>query len=176
MRQVLVLLSCFMLTVTGFVTVAQAETSIAVVDVRKLLEESTAGKGLADALRAKRDALQKEVNASEKKVTEQGQALFKMRKDMKPEEFEAKKKVFDADIVKIREGILKKTSDLEKQRKDAVKILQENIGKVTADLADEKKIQIVVDREQVVIVDQKLDMTAEALTKLNERIKSIPLQ
>jgi Skp family chaperone for outer membrane proteins len=95
---------------------------------------------------------------------------------MKPEEFETKKKAFEAEFTKANENLRKKVTDLDNQRKKALHTLQENVAKVTADIADEKKIKLVVDRELVVIVDQTLDLTAEVLKKLDERVKSIPLE
>lgn len=158
------------------VTSAHAQTSIGAVDVRKLVEQSDAGKSIQEALKTRRDALQKEANSFEKKMREKEQELIKQRKSLKAEEFEAKKKAFEEDFVKSRQTILKKSTELDNQRKAALKKLQENIAKVTADIADGKKIQLVVDRELVVIVDQSLDLTEEALKKLNEQVKSIPLE
>ncbi len=177
MRKVLILLSCLFLMQSYAVGVAHAEgTSVAAVDVRKLVEDSVAGKGIHAALKAKREALQKEASAIEKKLRADQQALISKRKDMKPEEFETKKKAFEAEFTKMNDSIRKKVTDLENQRKKALHTLQENVAKVTADIADAKKIKLVVDRELVVIVDQSLDLTAEVLKKLDERVKSIPLE
>ena len=106
----------------------------------------------------------------------QQQELIKGRKDMKAEEFEAKKKAFESEFIKSNESMRKKVTDLDKQRKQALHTLQENIAKVSADIADERKIQMVVDRELVVIVDQSLDLTEEALKRLDAQIKNIPLK
>lgn len=176
MRYALVLLSCLIFSVVGVASTAQAETTIAVVDVRKLVEESAAGKSIHVELKAKRDALQKEANAFEKKMREQEQALIKTRKDTKAEDFETKKKAFEEDFVKTRQSILKKTTDLDNQRKNALRTLQENIAKVTADLADEKGIKLVLDRELTVIVDQSMDLTDQALKALDARVQTIPLK
>ncbi len=155
---------------------AQESGAVAVVDVRRLVEDSTAGKAIQQSLKVKRDALQKEANAFEKKIRDQEQALIKSRKETKAEDFEAKKKQFEESFVEGRQAILKKTTDLDNQRKNALRKLRDHIGKVTADIADEKKIKLVVDRELVVIVDQSLDLTEEALKKLDSRVTSIPLE
>lgn len=177
MRKVLILLSCLFLMQSYAIGTARAEgTSVAVVDVRKLVEQSVAGKGIHAALKTKRDALQKEAAAIEKKLRADQQSLISKRKDMKPEEFETKKKAFEAEFTKMNESIRKKVTDLDNQRKKALQTLQENVGKVTADIADARKIKLVIDRELVVIVDQALDLTDEVLKKLDERVKSIPLE
>ena len=177
MRKVLILLSCLFMMQSYAAGVAHAEGSmVAAVDVRKLVDESIAGKAIHAALKAKRDALQKEASSVEKKLRADQQALISKRKDMKPEEFETKKKAFEAEFTKMNENLRKKVTDLDNQRKKALHTLQENVAKVTADIADEKKIKVGVDRELVVIVDQSLDLTDEVLKKLDERVKSIPLE
>jgi Skp family chaperone for outer membrane proteins len=176
MRRLLIILSCLVLVQIPFIAASHAETTIAALNVRKLVEQSAAGKSIQAALKVKRDALQKEADGLEKKMREQQQELIKGRKDMKAEEFEAKKKAFESEFIKSNETIRKKVTDLDKQRKQALHTLQENIAKVAADIADERKIQIVVDRELVVIVDQSLDLTEEALKRLDAKIKTIPLK
>lgn len=176
MKYALIVLSCFVLALTGFASVSHAEGAIAAVDVRKVIQDSEAGKSIQAALKTKRDVLQKEANAFEKKMREEEQKLIQERKTAKAADFEAKKKAFEENFVKTRQSIMKKTSDLDNQRKVALRKLQENIGKVTADIADKQKIKIVVDREMVVIVDQTLDLTDEVLAGLNARVKNIPLE
>ena len=176
MRHILILLSCLLLAQTAMVGVAHAENEVASIDIRRLLEASEAGKSIQAALKTKRDVLQKEANALEKKIVEQQQALIKGKKDMKAEEFEAKAKTLQEDFVKARETVTKKVSDLDNQRKTAVKTLQEHIAKVTADIADERKIKVVLDREAVVIIDQSLDLTEEALKRLNAKVTSIAVK
>lgn len=176
MKYALIVMSCFVLALTSYASVSRADSLVAAVDVRKLIETSSAGKSIQVALKAKRDVLQKEANAFEKKMRDQEQALIQERKTIKPEDFEVKKKAFEENFVKTRQSIVKKTTDLDNQRKAALRKLQEQIAKATADIADEKKIKIVVDRELVVIVDQTLDLTDEVLKKVDERVKSIPLE
>lgn len=176
MRRILILLACLMLAQTVQAAPAHADTSIASLDRRKLMDTSDAGKSIQVALKAKREALQKEANALEKKMRDQQQELIKGRKEMKAEEFEVKKKAFEEEFVKANETIRKKVSDLDGQRKVAVRALENSIAQVTAEIADERKIKMVVDREMLVIVDQSLDVTDEALKRLNAKVTSIPLK
>lgn len=176
MKHALGILICTLIVLLGHTAEVRAEQTIAVVDVRKLVEQSAAGKSIQAVLKTKRDALQKEANTFEKKMREEEQALIKSSKEGKAEDFNAKKKAFEENFVKTRQSILKRTTDLDNQRKAALRKLQEHIGEVTADLADEKKIKMVIDRELVVIVDQSLDMTDAALKALDARVTSIPLE
>jgi outer membrane protein len=148
---------------------------IAVLDMQQVVESSSAGKSILSQLKSRREALQKEASSLEKKLREEEQKLIQGRKEMKPEDFEKKKKEFEAEFAKDRQTILKKSSELENSRKAALRNLRDQIGKVSADLADERKYMLIVDREFVVITEQSMDVTAEVLKRLNETVKTVPL-
>lgn len=148
---------------------------IAVLDVQKLLAESLAGKSLQEQLKARRDTLQGEASAIEKKLKGEEQSIIKGRASLEPEEFEKKKKTFESDVLSSRKEILKKSNELDEARKEALTKLRNGIAKAAADIADEKKFQLVVDRQFVVLVEQSLDITDLVLAKLNDQVKSISL-
>jgi Skp family chaperone for outer membrane proteins len=148
---------------------------VGVLDTRLVLETSTAGKGIASQLNTRREALQKEAESFEKKVRETEQALVKQRKDLKADEFEKKRKEYEQSFMKTRQDILKKGNGIEQMRRNALAKLQNEIAKVSADVAEERKILLVVDRESVVIAHESLDITQEVLTRLNKAVQSIPL-
>ena len=152
-----------------------ADTAIGIIDTRKIVDESAAGKSLSAQLKTRQDALQKEASAFEQKLKAEEQEIVSKRKDMKPEEFDAKKKAFEQEFMKSRQAILTKSSDLDTLRKKALAELQKNLAKASADVADEKKLQLIVDRQFVILAEEKMDITAEVMKKLDASVKSIPL-
>lgn len=163
-------------------TVAAASTgsavrSIAVLDLELVVQKSDAGKGIGAALKAKEDALQKEADSYKKSLREKEQKLLKDRKGGVDEKtFDAEKKVFEDEIRKSQKSIMDKSTALEKTKLQALRDINEQIAKITADIADERKLQIVVDRKFVVIAEKELDITEEVLSRLNKAVKSIPLK
>lgn len=164
------------LAVCSFPAASRAEEGgIAVVDIQRLLTESLAGKSLQSQLKERRDSLQGEATAIEKKLKGEEQTIIKKRADLSPEEFEKKKKDFESSVLSSRKKILEKSNSLDDDRKEALGKLRDGIAKAAADIADEKKYKLVVDRQFVVLVEKSLDVTDEVLGRLNDQVKSIPL-
>ena len=154
---------------------AHAETTIGVIDARKILEESNAGKALATQLKARQQKIQATATEYDKKLKATEQEILAKRKDMKQEELLAKKKEFEAQFIKNRNDILSQSADLDSARKKAVDELQKGLAKATADVADEKKLSIVVDRQFVILAKDDMDVTKEVMTKMNDTVKSVTL-
>ncbi len=154
---------------------AYAEVSIGIIDTRKIVDESLAGKNLATQLKARQESLQKEANAMEQKLKTEEQDIISKRKDMKPEEFDIKKKAFEQEFMKSRQTILTRSSDLDTVRKKALAELQKHLAKAAADIADEKKLSMIVDRQFVILAEESLDITGEVMKKLDAAVKEIPL-
>ncbi len=156
-------------------TPAFAETKIGIVDVRKVIEESDAGKGLTAQLKTRQEALQKEVAGLEKNLETKKQDIIAKSKGMKPEELKAKEKEFEQDFNKSRQTVLKKSTDLENQRKKSLGELQKVVLKASSDVATEKKLGLMLDRQFVVLSEESMDVTKDVLAKVNAAAKSMTL-
>lgn len=156
--------------------------TIAIIDQSRVIEQSDAGKDVEKQLNTKKAELKKTAEGYEKDLRAKEEALIKEIKALDPKnqddrkKAEEKKKAFDAEVMKKRQEVIKKNTDLEKMKIGAVKTIQSNVAKIAADIADERKIQVVLDRTAVLIAIQNLDITDEALKRLNASLKSLPLK
>ncbi len=164
------------------VVVASSGTSVAVIDLSRVAHESLAGKDLDKKVKAARDALKAEGEGAEKSLREKEAALIKELKALDPKKGEdrklgeSKKKSFEEEIKKRRQGFIQKSSDLKNGEIEAMKVLQNSIAKVAATVAEEKKIHVVLDRQAVLIAVQGLDISAEVIKGLDATVKSVPLK
>lgn len=154
---------------------ALAQQSIAIVDVDKLLSESKAGKSIQSQHGNKRESFQKEFTALENKLMEAEKSLVKDKESLSPEEFAKKRESFQKEFQQTRNLFQKRRNALDKGLADAFKMLRKIIIQTTAEVSEEKKFDIVVTRESVVIVDKKMDITDEVLARMNKKISNIPL-
>ncbi len=156
-------------------TAASASPSvpIGVIDVMRLVSQSEAGKSISAQLESRAKALQAEATSVEQSLLKEENAIVAEQAKLKPEEFEAKRKAFEAKVNATRDSLLKKNNALEQARSNALSELQKHIASISANIADQKKLRLIVDRASVVIVEQNLDVTAEALQQLNAKVKSI---
>lgn len=161
---------------------AGAGTKVAVIDLSRVAHESLAGKDLDKKVKASRDALKAEGEGAEKSLREKEAALIKELKALDPKKGEdrktgeAKKKAFEAEIQKKRQGFIQKGSDLKNAEIEAMKSLQGSIAQVAAKVAEEKKIDVVLDRQAVLIAVQGLDVSAEVIKGLDATVKTVPFK
>ena len=62
-----------------------------------------------------------------------------------------------------------------KQRSKARKELLENLNPIIKDYMKEKSIRMVVDKKNVLLADENLDITKDIISILNNKLKSIKL-
>ena len=73
---------------------------------------------------------------------------------------------------------VERNSLLEKISKDRTKARNEllkNLNPIIENYMQEKKIRLVVDKKNIILADEKLDITKEIMQALNTKLKSIKL-
>lgn len=175
-----ILCALFMLALLVLPLAAQAQgqiqgTRVAVVDVEKILNDSKAGKSIQSQLTTSREAFQKEFGAREDGLMASQKSLIEKKGDLSSEEFAKKRQEFEKQISETRKLFQKRRSSLDKGLTNALSELRKNIVKVTAEVANEGKFQLVVTRDSVVIVEKDMDITDKVLARLDTQIQKINL-
>lgn len=170
----LLIFSCALLSVFSLSAQAQ-EVSIAVVDVEKILNESAAGKSIQSQLKKRRETFQKEFKDKEDQLMKAEKTLVQQKSDLNAEDFSKKRQEFEKKLLETRNLFQKRRSSLDKGLGKALTDLRKNIIKVTAEVADEGKHQIVLTRDSVVIVEKSMDITEQVLSRLNKKVSNIKL-
>ena len=142
-------------------------------DFKYVLNESNAGSKAQKYLKKKYEEGVKKLNSKEKAIQEEEKQIIQQKKLITEAEY--KKKIL---------GLRKKVSDLQKERS---KILEEvakqrtyaksellkNLNPLLKEYMMEKKIRMVIDKKELILADEGLDITKEVMALLNKRIKSI---
>ena len=148
---------------------------IAVVDVEKIISESSAGKSIQTQLAQSRESFQKEFAGRENELMQAQKKLVQEKKDITAEEFAQKRQNFEKQLLETRNLFQKRRSSLDKGLGMALSSLRKNIIQVTAEVADEGKFQVVLTRSSVVVIQKEMDITDAVLSRLNKKISSINL-
>lgn len=172
---VIAVLAVLSLLVVPAAANAQNAPTIAIVDVDKILAESKAAQGLQKQLQAKKESFQKEFAAKEKQLKQTETTLVAEKNKLSPEEFTKKRKEYEDKILDTRKLFEKSRNSLEQGLAKSMGELRKNIVEATAQVAEEKKYDIVVTRESVLIADRTLDITSAVLAKLDAKVTNIPL-
>lgn len=157
------------------VVVQAQDLAIAVVDVEKVTSVSKAGKSIQEQLKSRREAFQKEFSDREDQLMKAEKTLVKQKTDLNADEFAKKRKEFEKQLLETRKLFQKRRNSLDKGLGKALATLRKNIIEVTASIADEKKYQVVLTRDSVVIVQKEMDITKDVLSRLNKKISKIKL-
>ncbi len=150
--------------------------SMAVIDVQALLSQSEAAKSIQFQINTEREQFQKEVTEKEKKLKEQEKALIASNGKVSEAEFNKNKATFEKDVTDARQKIQKKKHSLEDAAGKSIEQLRNEITKIVAGLSDEKKYDIVITRQNVVLAVKSLDITADVMERLNDKVKKIDLK
>ncbi|MGB1077738.1 MAG: OmpH family outer membrane protein, partial [Bdellovibrionales bacterium] len=102
--------------------------------------------------------------------------LMKEKETLPAEEFQAKVKAFEASFKDKQAKFAKKREAFEKSAMEAHAKLRSKVVEAVGEISSEKKYKLVLSRQSVVIVEKSVDITSDAMAKLNDNVKSIPLK
>ena len=145
------------------------------IDFKYILNESNAGKKAQNFLKTKLDSGLKNLKEKEKKIQEEEKQIIQQKKLISAEEY--KKKVTDlrskvSSLQKERNNILEQVS---KQRTKARNELLKNLNPIIEEYVKEKKIRMVVDKKNLIMADESLDITKDIMGILNKKLTTIKL-
>ena len=144
-------------------------------DFKMILNQSDAGKKAQSFLKNRLDSGIKKLNEKQKKLQEEEKKIIQQKKIISSDEY--KKKVTDlrtkvsslqSERNKILEGVAKKRT---KARRELLK----NLNPIMKEYMKEKNIKMVIDKKDVLLADENLDITKDIMVLLNKKLKSINL-
>ena len=145
------------------------------IDFKYILNNSTAGKKAQDVLKKKLDNGIKSLSSKDKSLQEEERKIIQQKKVISQEEYikkvnDLRKKV--TQLQKDRNNLLEKVAkDKNKARNEILK----NLNPIIESFMQEKKIRLVIDKKNIILADEKLDVTKEIMKKLNGKLQTIKL-
>lgn len=148
---------------------------IGVVDVERILAQSAAGKSIEKQLSVRRESFQKEFSARENNLMASQKNLIARKNELSNEEFAQQRKSFENQLLETRNLFKKRRRAIDKGLSTALINLRKHLVELTAEVADDKKLTVVLTRDSVVIVEKNMDITEEVLLRLNAKVPQINL-
>jgi Skp family chaperone for outer membrane proteins len=155
---------------------AAKQTVIAVVDIEKILEKSKAAVSVQGQVSEKRKSFLTEVETAEKSLRETQKAIEKESKTLSKEELMKKAQEFETKRLDARKSIQEKKGKLDAAYTEAMNLLTKNIYEVCQKIADEQKIDLVITRQNIIVGNMALDITAEVLKRMDESLPTLDLK
>ena len=140
-------------------------------DFKLILNESNAGKKAQNFLKKKLESGIANIKKKEKSFQEDEKKIIQQKKIISAEEY--KKKVSDlrnkvSEIQKERGKLLE---DVAKQRAKARNEILKNLNPIIKNYMNEKKIRMVMDKKNILLADETLDITKDIMSLLNQKLK-----
>ncbi len=148
----------------------------AVVDVQMLLTESLGAENIQKQLEKHRESYQKEFSEYERELRNSEQALTEQRAGLAPEEFSKKREEFEEKLLDTRRLVQKRKQSLDKAYTEAMNKLRGEMLRIVAEMADENGYDLVLSRQNVVIVAKEHDITDDVMVRLNKDLPKISVK
>lgn len=149
---------------------APAPSKILTIDPEKLFSETAYGRrviaeseALAEALQAENREIEAELTAEEKDLTER-------RPDLPVDEFRKLADAFDAKVEQIRKEQDAKVHDVQAHRDNGQQQFFARISPILLTIVREKQAAILLDRRTVFLSADSVDITDEAVTRIDAAI------
>ena len=144
---------------------------VGTIDLVEVLRQSTATSSVRALLDEKRAQFQEEFAAREVDLMAREKALQSKRDVMSAEAFGEEVRLFQAEVADVQREIQRKRKSLDNAFQQAQDKLRDLALEIVGDVAKERKLDMVLNRDNVLIFRNQLDLTSIVLERLNERTK-----
>lgn len=155
---------------------ANADTAVAVVNIPKIMHDSKAATSLRSQLQAKQKSFQNDLDAKEKALLAEDQALVREKNTADKAVFDKKVKEFREKAATEQRAVQGKKAALDKSFAGALEEIQKNVIEIVKQMAGEKKLNLVLSSSQALYSDSTLDITEEVLKRLDARLPTIAVK
>lgn len=168
-----VLISILSTVAVAQVAPRQSSSGLAVVDMKQVLQRSDAMIKIRAALDEQNAIFQSQISEEELELREAEKKLNEDRPNLSQDEFNARLTQFEQRVVRIQQSIQRQKDSFNRSIIEAQDKLEQELLKIISDIAQERGIAVVLQRQVVVIYDTSLDISDMALMELNERTKNM---
>lgn len=140
---------------------------VIVVDFQRVVRESAAAAAVRAQIDGLRDAYQEQFGRIEEELRAIEAELTEERPVLRDEEFLQRRRAFEQQVIEAQRQAQYRRAALDRALDEAMDRIQSALLDVIAGIAERQRANIVLSRSNIVMVDQALDFTAEALAELN---------
>lgn len=154
----------------------QAEFPIGVVDVPNVLRNSQAAEGIKAAIEERRNAYQAQMLDVQKQLKEEETALIQQRAILAPNAFQSKKKEFEERVVAAQRQVQERKQIIDQAFNKAMQEVRQVMVDEITKIADEKNLQLILFKNQIVLAQKSLDYSKDILERVNKRLPSVTVE
>ena len=163
----------FIFLLTG---ISNANENIKFININYIVNNSEAGKALNKIIENKSKKITSELNDIGKKIENKKNKMISQKNILKKEEYEKLLKSYDEEVKKFNNIRKKKNEDFNKFRINSQKKILETLNPIITAFLKKESVQILLQKEQIIFGDKKLDITEQILKIFNDKHKKIKFE
>ena len=156
--------------------ISNANENIKFININYIVNNSEAGKTLNKIIENKSKKITSELNNMGKKIENKKDKIISQKNILKKEEYEKLLKSYDEEVKKFNNIRKKRNEDFNKFRVKSQKKILETLNPIITSFLKKESIQILLQKEQIIFADNKLDITEEILKIFNDKHKKIKFE
>tara|TARA_B100001123_G_scaffold345225_2_gene392558 strand:+ start:155 stop:709 length:555 start_codon:yes stop_codon:yes gene_type:complete len=160
--------------------VAQAEplppAVIAIIDYRALELESDAALDVIRQVNSYRDKYQAEIVEHEDALRSEAQELERQQTILAPEVFKEKRLSFEQRTQTFQQEVMERNRRFDRALGNARNEILRTVLVIVTKIAEDRKFNIVLDNSQALFVATALDITAQVMEELNEKLPTVAVK
>jgi len=158
----------FILTINAY-----SNEKIVYVDMNSLINNSKAGTSINNQMKKILDKNNSEYQSLEKKLLQEEKDLLNKKNVLDPDKYKNEVNTFKNKVNKLKIERNKEIEDIQKRNVNAKNKLVQVVTEVLAKYSAENEIQLVLNKESIILGKKTIDITNEILILLDKDIKKI---
>jgi Skp family chaperone for outer membrane proteins len=146
-----------------------------IVDMAQILQEAKAGKEVQSTINQQYATYSKEVAQQEEELQKGGAELERQRTVLAPDVYNTRARELQQRYDTLGKSVQAKRQALQQSLNEAMDKVKNGALEVIADIVKERKADLVLQKQAVVFEAEGMDVTAEAVTRLDKKLPSVPV-
>jgi outer membrane protein len=147
--------------------------TVMVVNVQRLLQDSKAAKMVRSQIEQKRLQYTREISRQEQTLRAERDALQREQGTLSAQVLNQKGRAFQEKVNALDRSVEGKRQALEKSNGEALGKIQQAILQIIADMAKERKANLVLPSSDLILYDKKFEVTDEVLQRLDQQLPAL---
>ena len=164
------------LTLTFALPAVAADTGVTVVNIQKIMSEAVAAQNVHEQLEEKSKGFQADISKKQEQLQKEKQEISEKRSVLSKSAFDEKAAAFEKKVTAAQKEAQSKKAMLDNAFGHAVNDIQKAVTDIIADIAKEKGFAVTVPTSQTLYYDPKLDITADVLSRLNQKLPKLEVK
>jgi outer membrane protein len=169
-------LAALLLVAVAVASGARAQQiNVAILGVQEIMRESAPAKGVLAEIQKREAALKAEVQQRENALLAADQELAQQRGTLSADELARKRGELAQQAAEVRKYAQNQQASIAELARNGEEQIRAALRTIVEKISKEKGIMLVLNKSQVVLYPNELDITAEAMRQLNATLPSVNL-